>query len=149
MPIPQALTMEQILDESVAPRRFEMYVAVAFAITALVLASLGIYGVVSFAVARRTAEIGIRTALGARRGEIVAMVMRRGLAPVFAGLAAGLTSALLLGKFLANQLFGVTPHDPETILTVVMLLMGAAIGACWIPARRATRIDPMRALRFE
>ena len=77
------------------------------------------------------------------------MVMRRGMLPVFAGIAAGLVCALLIGRFLVSQLFGVSSHDPVTMLTVVVVLLGVAICACWAPARRATRIDPMRALRFE
>ena len=149
MAISQAKTMEQILDESVAPRKFQMNLAVGFAITALVLASLGIYGVISFAVARRTPEIGIRIALGARGMQLVAMVMRQGMMPVFAGIVTGLAGALMIGRFLASQLFGVSPHDPATMVTVVVVLLAVAICACWAPARRATRIDPIRALRFE
>jgi predicted permease len=149
MAISQARTMEQILDESAAPRKFQMDLAVGFAIAALVLASLGIYGVVSFAVARRTPEIGIRIALGARGIQLVAMVMRRGMLPVVAGIAAGLGCSLSIGRFLASQLFGVSPHDPVTILTVLIVLLAVAICACWAPAYRAARIDPMRALRFE
>lgn len=149
MAISPAKTMEQIRDESVAPRKFQMDLAVGFAIAALVLASLGIYGVISFTVAQRTPEIGIRIALGARGTELLAMVMRRGMLPVFAGIAAGLVCALFIGRFLASQLFGVSPHDPVTILTVVVVLLAVAICACWASARRATRIDPMRALGFE
>jgi putative ABC transport system permease protein len=149
MAISQTRTMEQILVDSVAPRKFQMDLAVGFAIAALMLASLGIYGVISFAVAQRTPEIGIRIALGAQGTQVVAMVMRRAMLPVFAGIAAGLAGALLTGRFLASQLFGVSPHDPRTILTVVAALLAAAISACWAPAHRAARIDPMRALRFE
>jgi predicted permease len=149
MAISQARTMKQILDESVAPRKFQMGLAVGFAITALVLAALGIYGVISFAVARRTQEIGIRIALGARPLQLVAMVMWRGILPVVVGIAAGLVCALATGRFLSNQLFGVSPYDPVTILTVLIVLLAVAISACWAPARRAARIDPIRALRFE
>src|SRR5580704_6236171 len=149
LPIAPAQTMMQVLDESVAPRRFEMYLAVAFAAAALLLASFGIYGIVSFTVARRTPEIGIRLALGAEPRQLVAMVLRQGLAPVAGGLMAGLIGALVIGRFLASQLFGVSPHDPLTISIVTMLLLVVAVGACLIPARRAIRIDPVRALRFE
>lgn len=149
LPIAPAQTMVQVLDESEAPRRFEMYLAVAFAAAALLLASFGIYGIVSFTVARRTPEIGIRLALGAEPRQLVAMVLRQGLEPVVCGLMAGLIGALVIGRFLASQLFGVSPHDPLTISIVTMLLLGVAVGACLIPARRAIRIDPVRALRFE
>jgi putative ABC transport system permease protein len=149
LPIAPAQTMMEVLDESVAPRRFEMYMAVAFAAAALVLASFGIYGVVSFTVARRTPEIGIRLALGAEPRQLVAMVLRQGLLPVVSGLIAGLIGALAIGQLLASQLFGVSPHDPFTISIVTMLLLVVAVGACLIPARRAIRIDPVRALRFE
>ena len=141
--------MEQILDQSVAARRFQAYLAAAFALAALLLASLGIYGVISFTVARRTPEMGIRIALGARRGQLMAMVLRQGMRPVLVGLAAGLAGALFLGRFLASELYGVAPDDPLTFLGVVIVLLVVAIGACWIPARRATRIDALLALRFE
>jgi putative ABC transport system permease protein len=149
MPLLQAETMEQILDESVAGRRFEMDLAVTFAAAALLLASLGIYGIVSFAVARRTPEIGIRVALGARPPELVAMMLWQGMLPVMTGLALGLASAVLSGRLLGSELFGISPHDPMTISAVTILLMTVAFLACLIPARRAARIDPVRALRFE
>jgi predicted permease len=142
-------TMDQIVDESVAVRRFEMELAAAFALAALALASLGVYGVISFAVARRTPEIGIRMALGARGLQVAGMVARHGMRPVAAGLAAGVGCALLAGRLIASQLYGVAPDDPVTISMVAMLLLAVGVGACWIPARRAMRIDPMRALRFE
>jgi predicted permease len=149
LPIPQAKTMEQIVDESVAPRRSETLLTAAFAIAALALASLGIYGVVAYAVARRTSEIGIRIALGARAPQLAAMVLREGLTPVLIGLAAGLGCALLAGRFIASQLYGVAPNDAATICAACAVLLIVAVAACWIPARRAMRIDPMTALRFE
>jgi predicted permease len=149
MAIEPAKTMEQILDDSVASRRFQMYLTVVFAIAALVLASLGIYGVISFAVARRTPEIGIRIALGARAGKLMAMIFRQGMFPVLAGLAIGLASAMALGTYVASLLYGVAPHDPITISAVAILLLAVAMFACWIPARRATRIDPLRAIRCD
>lgn len=142
-------TMDQIVDESVASRRFETALAAAFALAALALASLGVYGVISFAVARRTPEIGIRMALGARGPQVGGMVLRQGITPVVAGLAAGVGCALLAGRFIASQLYGVSPQDPFTILAVAVVLLVAGAGACWVPARRAMRIDPMAALRFE
>jgi predicted permease len=149
MAISPARTMEQILDESVAARRFQMYLAVAFAVSALALASLGIYGVISFSVTRRTAEMGIRIALGARGGQLVAMIVRQGILPVLLGLAAGIACALSVSRLIASQLYGVAPNDPLTIAAVATVLLTVAFGACWIPARRATRIDPLQALRFE
>jgi ABC-type antimicrobial peptide transport system permease subunit len=141
--------MEQILEETVAGRRFQMRLAVAFALAALALASLGIYGVISFTVARRTQEMGIRIALGAQGAQLVTMVIWRGMAPVLCGLAAGMGGALLLGRLIANQLYGVAPNDPLTMSAVAIVLVAVAVAACWVPARRATEIDPLRALRFE
>lgn len=149
MAISPARTMEQIVEESVSARRFQMNLAVAFAISALLLASLGIYGVISFTVARRTQEMGIRIALGARNTELVAMVVREGMIPVVCGLAVGLATALFVGTLITSQLYGVAPNDPLTMSVVAALLAVVAMGACWIPARRASRIDPLRALRFE
>ena len=149
MALSQAKTMEQILDESVAARRFQMFLIVAFAVSALLLASLGIYGVISFAVARRTPEIGIRIALGASSSQLAALIVRQGMFPVVVGLAAGLALARFAGRLLASQLYGVAPNDSLTISAAAILLLVVAICACWIPARRATRIDPLAALRFE
>lgn len=149
MAISPARTMEQIVEESVASRRFQMRLAVAFAISALLLASLGIYGVISFTVARRTQEMGIRIALGARNAQLVAMVVRQGMVPVVCGLASGLAAALFVCRLIASQLYGVAPNDPLTMSAVAALLTVIALGACWIPARRSTRIDPLSALRFE
>jgi predicted permease len=149
MALPSARTMEQIVEDSVASRKFQMYLAVAFAVAALLLASLGIYGVVSFSVARRTPEIGIRIALGAGGGELMAMIFREGMMPVLLGLAAGLLTAMLLGRVIASQLYGVGSNDPLIVAAVAVLLLAVAACACWIPARRATRVDPLVALRFE
>ena len=149
MAIPPAVTMQQIVDASVEARRFEMTLVGAFSITALLLACLGIYGVISFAVARRTPEIGIRVALGARGGELVAMILKQGMMPVMGGLAVGLIASLAGGRVIAGQLYGVTACDPWTISAVVIVLLIVAAGACLIPARRATKIDPLVALRFE
>jgi len=149
VPLSKAATMEQIVDESLAARRFQMELAVAFAVAALALASLGVYGVISFTVARRTPEIGIRMALGARGPQVAGMVLRQGMTPVWLGLAAGIGGALPAGRFIASQLYSVAPDDPMVIVKVALVLLVVAIGACWIPARRAMTIDPMRALRFE
>ena len=149
VPLMAPQSMDQIVDESVAARRFQMYLAVAFAAAALILASLGIYGVIAFTVVRRTPEIGVRIALGARTTQLMTMVLRQGMQPVVVGLAVGLTVAILGGRVLASQLYGVAPDDPLTISSVGMLLLFVALCACWFPARRATRIDPLQALRFE
>jgi macrolide transport system ATP-binding/permease protein len=149
MPLTPAETMEQIVDRSVAVRRFEMNLAAAFGVAALALASLGIYGVISFTVVRRTSELGIRIAVGASTGKLMASVVRQGMTPVLLGLAAGLAAALLLGRLIASQLYGISANDPLTISTVAGLLLLVALGACWMPARRAAGIDPVRALRFE
>ena len=141
--------MEQILEGSVAARKFQMLLAVAFAVAALGLASLGIYGVISFMVARRTPEMGIRIALGASGGQLVGMVVRQGMIPVVVGLVIGIFASLAVGRLIAGQLYGVAPNDPRYILAVVVLLGAVGLGACWIPARRATRIDAMSALRVE
>lgn len=149
LPIPQAKTMQQIVDESVAARRFETMLAAGFALAALALASLGVYGVIAFTVARRTPEIGIRIALGACAPQLAGMVLRQGMTPVLLGVAAGLGCALALGRFMGSQLYGVAPNDPLTISVVAIILLLVPAAACWVPARRAMRVDPMTALRFE
>jgi predicted permease len=149
MALPQARTMQQIVGESVAVRKFQMYLAVSFAAAALLLSSLGIYGVISFTVARRTPEIGIRIALGASRVQLVVMVLRDGMLPVLVGLAFGLLGATWIGRLISSQLYGVTPRDPLTMFGVPLILLAVGVCACWLPARRATRIDPLTALRFE
>ena len=149
MAILPARTMEQILAESAASRRFSMYLAMAFALSALALASLGIYGVISFAVKRRTPEMGVRIALGASGPQLVAMVVRQGMIPVAAGLAVGLAASLFAGRLIASQLYGVSPNHPLSLAGVSLVLLVVALFACWIPARRAMKVDPLTALRFE
>lgn len=149
LPVSNIETMDQIESRSLSQRRFQIALLAIFAGSALLLAALGTYGVLAFSVARRTNEIGIRIALGAQPASIRTMVMRRGLAPVSIGFAAGLISALALGKVLSGFLFSVAPYDPLTILAVLVVTLMTAAAACWIPARRATRIDPLDALRYE
>jgi ABC-type antimicrobial peptide transport system permease subunit len=141
--------MEQIVDESLAQRRFQMDLVLLFAVSALVLASLGIYGVISYSVTLRTNEMGIRMALGARGAHIVTMILRQGMAPAALGLAGGLIASLAAGHLLSGLLFGVTTVDIVTIASVVVTLATVAALASLIPARRATRVDPMTALRYE
>jgi predicted permease len=149
MPIPAFRTMENILTESVAPRRFQLNMVLLFALAATLLASLGIYGVVSYSVAQRTNEVGIRMALGAQPGNIASMMLRQELLPVALGVIAGVLASLALGRVLESLLFGVRAWDPVTICGVVALLGVVAAVATYIPAHRATRVDPVTALRYE
>jgi len=149
MALPPAMTMEQIVDRTVEARKFQTMLAASFAIAALLLAALGIYGVISFTVARRTPEIGIRIALGAGRVELLALILKDGMTPVVSGLAAGLIGSALLGQVIVSQLYGVVPRDPWTMSAVAAVVMMVAVFACLVPALRATRIDPLTALRFE
>ena len=149
LPVEHFQTMTERLDESVAQRRFQMQLVTLFAICALLLASLGIYGVVAYSVAQRTNEIGIRMALGAHRASIGQMVLQEGLRPVIGGLIAGVIAALALGRTLESLLFGVQVVDPLTIVMVVVLLLAVATGAVILPASRATRVNPVDALRYE
>jgi predicted permease len=149
IPVQQMKTMEEVISEAAAPRRFQMLLVLLFAASALLLASLGIYGVVSFTVAQRTNEIGIRVALGAHAADVYRMVLRQGLTPVVLGLVAGVAGALALGRLLTSLLFEVSPADPLTISAVIVALAAVAAFACTVPALRATRVDPMSALRYE
>jgi putative ABC transport system permease protein len=148
-PIYAVRTMEQIISGSLAERRFTMLLLIIFAATALLLAAVGIYGVMSYTVTRRTNELGIRTTLGASRGEIVGLVLRQGMKLAAIGMAAGLLAALALTRLMAGLLYGVRPADPATLGAVTLLLGGIAFLACYIPARRATAVDPVVALRCE
>jgi ABC-type antimicrobial peptide transport system permease subunit len=134
---------------SLAERRFSMEIVGLFAATALLLAGLGIYGVISYMVGERTREIGIRLALGAERRTILRMVLRQGFELTMAGAAFGLACALVVSHLMAGLLYGVRPTDPATFVGVAVLLVGVALCACYIPARRAIRVDPMVALRHE
>ena len=148
-PIYAVRTMEQVISGSLAERRFTMLMLIIFASTALLLAAVGIYGVMSYAVTRRIRELGIRAALGASRQEIVRLVLRQGMKLAAIGMAAGLVAAFALTRFMADLLYGVRPADPVTLLAVTLLLGGIALLACYIPARRATAVDPVIALRYE
>ncbi len=148
-PIYAVKTMEQVIARSLSQRRFTMLVLIVFGAVALLLAAVGIYGVMSYAVTRRVHEIGIRATLGASRQEIVALVLREGMKLAAAGMLLGLPAAFALTRFMANLLFGVVPGDPITLSAVSALLGAIALLACYIPARRATAVDPMVALRCE
>ena len=147
IPVYSLRSMTDVIDAAVAQRRFLMRVLVAFGIIAAALALLGIYGVMAFSVAQRTREIGIRMAIGARQADVSRMVLRRGLWLTALGVSAGLVASLALTQLIASQLFGVRPSDPLTIAAVVLLMIGAAAAAAYLPARRAARIDPIAALR--
>jgi putative ABC transport system permease protein len=149
VPIPEVRTLEQVMERSVAQRRFQVMLVVLFAAAALALAAFGTYGVVSYAVARRRAEMGIRMALGATRRDVLAMVLRQGMMPVFAGLAAGAMAALAIGRSVASLLFQVSPRDPLAFTAAAAVLLLVSVAACLVPARRATRVDPTEALRCE
>jgi putative ABC transport system permease protein len=146
---PRFRTLSELRAASLADRRLTLVLIAAFAAAALALAALGIYGVAAYSVARRTREVGIRMALGAGPGEVLAMVLGQSARPVLAGGALGLLAALALGRFLASLLFEVRPGDPRTLALVAAVLAAAALGAGFLPARRATRIDPAIALRGE
>ena len=141
--------MEEVVDGSVAQRRFQSILMAAFAASALLVASLGIYGVVAYSVARRRNELGIRMALGARRAQLLVLVIRQGMAPVVIGLAAGVAVALLLGRAIRGLLFEIQPTDPLMIAAVTVALLGVGVVACLIPARRAANTDAVTALRSE
>jgi len=148
-PLYGAETMEQIISMSLAERRFTMLLLIIFAASALVLASVGIYGVMSYSVTRRTHELGVRMALGATRGDVLRLVVREGMALAVIGMVAGVVTAVGLTRLLASMLYGVRPADPSTLVAVALSLGIVAFLASYVPARRATQVDPMMALRCE
>ena len=149
LPIEDLMTMEQLLSNSVSGPRFNMLLLSVFAVVALVLAAVGIYGVMSYSVSQRIHEIGIRMALGAQSSEVLKLVVKQGMFLTLAGLVTGVAASLLLTQLMSSMLFGVTATDPVTFAAVLALLAGVALGACFIPARRAAKVDPMVALRHE
>jgi len=148
-PISRVMPMEDYVGLSVQGRRFSLILIGSFALTALLLSVVGIYGVMAYTVAQRTREIGIRIALGAQRSEVLVQMMRQGGVLVLYGIAVGVVASAALTRFLSSMLFGVTPTDPATFVFVVVLLVGVSLLACWIPARRAMNVDPIIALRHE
>ena len=148
-PIYDVATMQQSLAKSVAPRRFNMLLMAIFSALALVLASIGIYGVVSYSVTQRIREFGIRMALGAKASDVLKLVLKGGMALTLVGIAIGLVAALVLTRLMTSLLFGVTPTDAVTFAAVLVLLVVVSLFACYVPARRATKVDPLVALRYE
>jgi putative ABC transport system permease protein len=149
LPVFGAQMLSEGVSESLAERRFSMEMVALFALTALLLAGLGIYGVISYIVSERTHEIGIRLALGAQRANILRMLLRQGLGLALGGAAVGLVCSVIVSYLMAGLLYGVRPMDPLTFASVALLLVGVAVLACYIPARRAIRVDPLVALRYE
>ena len=146
-PIERVLTVAQIKDQSVSPRRLNAALISSFGILAVVIAAVGIAGVLAFSVSARTNEIGIRMSLGADRGRVLRMVLREGGVLLGVGLAIGVVGAYGAANVIRGLLFGVTPHDPITLVGVAAMMSVIGIVACWIPARRAARIDPAIAMR--
>jgi putative ABC transport system permease protein len=148
-PVSNIATMEQVIHDSLGFRRFPMLLLGTFALVALLLAAVGIYGVMSYSVAQRTQEIGIRMALGAGRGEVLRLILGRSLVPVAAGVAIGVGGALALTRVLTSLLFEVSPSDPVVFTAVALLLMSVAVIASLVPALKAASVNPVIALRHE
>jgi putative ABC transport system permease protein len=148
-PLFDVQTLDAALADSIAPRRFNLMLLGTFAVTALLLAVIGIYGAMSYAVTQRTHEIGIRLALGARRGEVVRLVVQQGLAVALTGIVTGIAAALGLTRLMATLLFEVKPNDRLTFAVVAIALAATALMAALVPALKAARVDPLVALRYE
>jgi ABC-type antimicrobial peptide transport system permease subunit len=141
--------MDTLAAESIALRRVCMLLLTVFSTIALLLAAIGIYGVLSYAVVQRTHELGIRAALGAQQRDVLRLVLGDGMRLAFIGLSFGLAASIALTRLIAGLLYGVSATDPATFGAVTLLLMSVAVAACWIPARRALQVDPIVALRYE
>ncbi len=142
-------TMESMIGKTLAARRFAMRLLGVFAFAALVLASVGIYGVISYLVGQRTREIGVRVALGAGRGDVLRLVLSSGARLTFLGIGIGVVASLGLTRLMARMLYGVSAADPLTYFGVAVVLAVVAMSACYVPTRRAMRVDPVVALRYE
>jgi putative ABC transport system permease protein len=149
LPIAAMRTMREIVSAAVADRRFQMALTAMFAIVALLLGAVGVYGVVSYTVACRTRDIGLRMALGAMRADVMRSVFAHGMQPVVAGLVTGLIATVAVASLLRAMLFGVAPGDPLSLAGVTLVLLAASGFACYLPARRAAALDPVVALRNE
>jgi len=149
LPVASVRLMDDVLAGAQARPRFLTMLMSLFSIVALAIATVGIYGVISFSVARRTKEFGLRMCLGAQRSDVLGLVLRQGVSLLLMGIGAGLVAALILTRLMASLLFGVTATDPFTFVSVTLILALVALGACYVPARRATKVDPIRTLRYE
>ena len=149
LPIYNVKTLEQYRRDELSDKRLQAVLIGGFGLLALALASLGLYGMLSFSVAQRTQEIGIRMALGASQRDVLRLVVGQGIKLIAIGVALGLAGAFAATRVLQSLLFGVSATDPLTFVGVPLLLLIVALLACWVPARRATKIDPMIALRYE
>jgi putative ABC transport system permease protein len=149
VPVTHIQTMEQVFSASVAQQRFSMLVVGLFAGLALVLATVGIYGVMAYSVTQRSHEIGVRMALGARTSQVLKLILKDGMALALLGVAIGLAAAFGLTRLMTTLLFEVTPTDAATLIVVPLTILVVALVACYIPARRATKVDPLVALRYE
>jgi putative ABC transport system permease protein len=147
LPVFSVTSIDEVLNASLASRRFAANLVAGFAAVALLLASIGIYGLLAYMVGQRSREIGLRMALGAGRGDVLKLILQKGVALAIAGIVAGLIVAALSASFMAILLYGVRPRDPGVFMLVSLLLLVVAIAASYIPARRATKVDPMAALR--
>jgi putative ABC transport system permease protein len=149
LPLYAVASMNEILGRSVASQRYNAVLLALFALLAVSLSAVGIYGVISYSVSRRTRDIGVRMALGAQKTHVIRIVVEQGLRLTLIGVGIGIVGALALTRFLSSLLYGVKPTDPVTFVAVSLLLTGIALLACYIPARRAARVDPVVALRYE
>jgi ABC-type antimicrobial peptide transport system permease subunit len=149
IPVVNVLSMEDVIAQSVSPQRFNFFLLASFAALALLLAAVGIYGVLSYTVRRRVREIGIRMALGASHSDVLRMIVTDGMKPILLGVGIGLAAALALSRLVASLVFGVRPTDPLTFAAVVLILITVGMLANVLPAYRATRIEPVRTLREE
>jgi putative ABC transport system permease protein len=149
LPIARLQTMESLVSGSVSQPRFRTLLLSLFAALALILAMIGIYGVIAYSVTQRTHEIGIRLALGAQRRDVLQLVLRQGMRLTGIGVLAGLAGALAMTRLMQGLLFGISPTDLLTFAAIPLLLTGVALLACWLPARKATKVDPLIALRHE
>jgi ABC-type antimicrobial peptide transport system permease subunit len=141
--------MNDIIARSLLQKKFTMLLLTIFAGTALLLAAIGLYGVISYSVAQRTRELGIRIALGAQKGDVLRLILRQGMTLVAAGIAFGIAASLGLTRLMATLLYGVSATDPLTFLALSIALLAVAFVACWLPARRASAVDPIVALHAE
>src|SRR5262249_30828642 len=149
LPVYGLFSMEQLMSRSILTQRVAATLLGSFAVLAIVLAAVGIYGVVSYAASRRSHELGLRMALGAGRRQVLGMVIRQSMAPVLIGSGIGMIGALVLTRFMSTLLFNIEATDPLTLVAVVLILGIVGVAACYLPARRAARQDPLVALRYE